>query len=70
MKLVSPYRNIKQYTRILLEAYHMNSDIRNNMKIVLKKKLNLFLNFYLTFHVTRILSSSIYQLVVWILHDC
>jgi len=39
MKLVSPYRNIKQYTRISVEAYHMNSDIRNNMKIILKKKV-------------------------------
>lgn len=39
MKLVSPYRNIKQYTRILIESFHMNSDIRNNMKIVLKKKV-------------------------------
>lgn len=39
MKLVSPYRNIKQYTRILVEPYHMNSDIKNNMKIILKKKV-------------------------------
>ena len=39
MKLVSPYRNIKQYTRISVESYHMNSDIKNNMKIILKKKL-------------------------------
>ncbi len=39
MKLVSPYRNIKQYTRVSLEPYHMNSDIRNNIKIVLKKKV-------------------------------
>lgn len=39
MKLVSPYRNIKQYTRILIEPYHMNSDIRNNMKIILKKNV-------------------------------
>ena len=37
MKLVSPYRNIKQYTRILIEPYYMNSDIKNNMKIILKK---------------------------------
>lgn len=37
MKLVSPYRNIKQYTKISLEGYHLNSDIKNNMKIVLKK---------------------------------
>lgn len=39
MKLVSPYRNIKQYTKISVEPYHMNSDIRNNMKIILKKKV-------------------------------
>ena len=38
-KLVSPYKNIKQHTRIKLEPYHMNSDIRNNMKMVLKKKV-------------------------------
>ena len=38
-KIVSPYKNIKQHTRIALEPYHMNSDIRNNMKIVLKKKV-------------------------------
>ena len=37
--IVSPYRNIKQYTRISLEPYHMNSDIRNNMKIILKNKV-------------------------------
>lgn len=39
MKIVSPFRNIKQYTRISIEPYHMNSDIRNNMKNVLKKKV-------------------------------
>ena len=39
MKLISPYRNIKQHTRISIESYHMNSDIKNNMKIVLKKKI-------------------------------
>lgn len=39
MKLVSPYRNIKQYTRVSVEPYHMNSDIKNNMKIILKKKV-------------------------------
>jgi len=39
MKLTSPYRNIKQNTNISLEPYYMNSDIRNNMKIVLKKKV-------------------------------
>lgn len=39
MKIVSPYRNIKQYTRISIEPFNMNSDIRNNMKIILKKKV-------------------------------
>ena len=39
MKLISPYRNIKQYTKISLEPYYMNTDILNNMKIVLKKKV-------------------------------
>jgi DNA-directed RNA polymerase subunit E'/Rpb7 len=39
MNIISPYRNIKQYTRISVEAYHMYSDIKNNMKIILKKKL-------------------------------
>ena len=38
-KIVSPYKNIKQHTRISLEPYHMNSDIRNNMKLILKKKV-------------------------------
>jgi DNA-directed RNA polymerase subunit E'/Rpb7 len=38
-KIVSPFKNIKQHTRISLEPYHMNSDIRNNMKMVLKKKV-------------------------------
>ena len=38
-KIVSPYKNIKQHTRIALEPYHMNSDIKNNMKLVLKKKV-------------------------------
>jgi len=39
MKLVSPYHNIKQYTNILIEPYHMNSDIKNHMKNVLQKKI-------------------------------
>jgi DNA-directed RNA polymerase subunit E'/Rpb7 len=39
MKLSSPYRNIKQYTRISIEPYQLNSDIKNNMKLVLKKKV-------------------------------
>ena len=39
MKLVSPYREIKQYTRISIEPFYMNSYIRNNMEIILKKKV-------------------------------
>jgi DNA-directed RNA polymerase subunit E'/Rpb7 len=38
-KIVSPFKNIKQHTKISLEPYHMNSDIRNNMKMTLKKKV-------------------------------
>jgi DNA-directed RNA polymerase subunit E'/Rpb7 len=38
-KIISPYRNIKQYTKISLEPYYMNTDILNNMKVVLKKKV-------------------------------
>ncbi len=39
MQVVSPYRNIKQYTRVSIEPYYMNSDIKNNIKTVLKKKV-------------------------------
>jgi DNA-directed RNA polymerase subunit E'/Rpb7 len=39
MKLISPYRKIKQHTRISIDSYHMNSDIKNNIKIILKKKV-------------------------------
>jgi len=39
MTIVNPYRNLKQYTRISVEPYYMNSDIKNNMKIILKKKI-------------------------------
>ena len=39
MQVRSPYRNIKQYTKISLEPYYMNSDIKNNIKTVLKKKV-------------------------------
>lgn len=38
MNIVSPYKNIKQFTRISIEPYHMNSDIILNMKLILKKK--------------------------------
>ena len=39
MQLRSPYRNTKEYTKISLEPYYMNSDIKNNIKTVLKKKV-------------------------------
>ena len=39
MKLTSPYKKYIQNTNISLEPYYMNSDIRNNMKIILKKKV-------------------------------
>ena len=39
IKITSPYRNMLQHTNISVEPYHMNSDILNNMKIILKKKV-------------------------------
>lgn len=39
MNVISPYKNIEQNTRIILEPYQMNSDIRNHLKFNLKKKV-------------------------------
>jgi len=39
MNIISPYKNIEQYTRIIIEPHQMNSDIRNHMKYNLKKKI-------------------------------
>jgi len=36
LQCVTPYRFINQYTRISVEPYHMNSDIENNMKNIVK----------------------------------
>ena len=37
--LVSPYKNVEQYTRIRVPPHQLNSDIRNNIKLILKKKV-------------------------------
>jgi DNA-directed RNA polymerase subunit E'/Rpb7 len=37
--IISPYKNIEQYTKILLEPYQLNSDIINNLLSNLKKKV-------------------------------
>ena len=37
--IVSPYKNIKQYTKILLKPHQMNSDIKNNLKVNLREKV-------------------------------
>lgn len=37
--IVSPYINIKQYTKVLLKPHQMNSDIKNNLKSNLKEKV-------------------------------
>jgi len=39
MQVTSPYKNIKQSTNVSVEPYHLNSDIRNNMYNILKKKV-------------------------------
>lgn len=38
-EIVSPYKNMKQYTKIQIFPHQMNSDIDNNMQIVLQKKV-------------------------------
>jgi len=37
--LVSPYKNVDQYSRIRVPPHQLNSDIRNNIKLILKKNL-------------------------------
>jgi DNA-directed RNA polymerase subunit E'/Rpb7 len=39
MNITLPYKNVEQYTRIVIEPHQMNSDIRNHMKYNLKKKV-------------------------------
>jgi DNA-directed RNA polymerase subunit E'/Rpb7 len=36
---ISPYKNVEQYTKVLLEPYQMNSDISIHLKANLKKKV-------------------------------
>ena len=37
--LVSPYKDVTQYTKIQVKPHMMNSDIQNIMKLVLRKKV-------------------------------
>lgn len=37
--IVSPYKNVDQYSRIKVPPHQLNSDIRNNIKLILKKNL-------------------------------
>jgi len=46
MKIESPYKNIEQNTKIILEPYQMNSDIRNHLKFNLIKKIEKKCNSY------------------------
>lgn len=39
MNIVSPYKDIEQFTKIKIQPSQINSDIRNNMKMNLKKKV-------------------------------
>ena len=39
MKPISPYKNVEQYTQILLEPYQMNTDFKTYLKSNLKKKV-------------------------------
>lgn len=42
--IVSPYKNIIQYTKVQLRPHMMNSDIKSNMKLVLRKKVEKICN--------------------------
>ena len=39
MELTSPYKDIEQFTKIKILPHQLNSDIRNNMLLNLKKKV-------------------------------
>jgi DNA-directed RNA polymerase subunit E'/Rpb7 len=39
MSIISPYKNVEQFTRVLIEPHQMNSDIRNHLKFNIKKKV-------------------------------
>ena len=39
MNPISPYKNVEEYTQILLEPYQMNTDIKIQLKANLKKKV-------------------------------
>ena len=39
IEILSPYHNMNQYTRIQIPPHMMNSDIEDNMEIVLQKKV-------------------------------
>lgn len=44
--IISPYKNLTQYTRIQLQPYQLNSDIENNMELVLQQKVEKKCNKY------------------------
>ena len=39
MNIVSPYKDVEQFTKIMIQPSQINSDIRHNMKMNLKKKV-------------------------------
>ena len=44
--IISPYKNLIQYSRIQLQPYQLNSDIESNMELVLQQKLEKKCNRY------------------------
>lgn len=44
--IISPYKNLVQYTKIQLQPYQLNSDIENNMELVLQQKVEKKCNKY------------------------
>ena len=46
MEIISPYKNLIQYTRIQLKPHNLNSDIKENMFTILQQKLEKKCNKY------------------------
>jgi DNA-directed RNA polymerase subunit E'/Rpb7 len=44
--LISPYKNLVQFTKIQLQPYQLNSDIESNMELVLQQKVEKKCNKY------------------------
>ena len=52
MDIISPYKDIQQFTKIKILPHHMNSDIRNHMKfddLLVRNSIKILLSSFLLF---------------------